>query len=158
MSGWTVASRTPGCTPPSDTSPACARNPSLLADAASTGGTWSASIVTSTGKLHYIRPESSVSIQFTTAATSAAHSSHEITLVFNNVVCSTQQSEEQKQFIRSRMWTDCQFGCVCVGGGLYVDPQAERNSGHLTNMRKMINQWKHLVTKQQARWDRDIFI
>lgn len=27
VSEWTVSSRTPGCTPPSDTSPACARNP-----------------------------------------------------------------------------------------------------------------------------------
>lgn len=44
VSGWTVASRTPGYTPPSDTSPACARNPSLPADAASTGGTLSASV------------------------------------------------------------------------------------------------------------------
>lgn len=41
-SGWTAASRTPGYTPPSDTSPACGRTPSLPADVASTGGTWSA--------------------------------------------------------------------------------------------------------------------
>ena len=46
-SEWTAASHTPGYTPPSDTSPACVRNPSLPADAASTGGTWSAKCMTS---------------------------------------------------------------------------------------------------------------
>ena len=46
-SGWTVGSRTPGYTPPSDTSPSCAHSPSLLVDVASTGGTWSASCMTS---------------------------------------------------------------------------------------------------------------
>ncbi len=44
VSGWTVASHTPGYTLLSDTSPACAHNPSLPVDAASTGGTWSASV------------------------------------------------------------------------------------------------------------------
>lgn len=46
VSEWTVASHTPGYTPRSDTSPACARSPSLLVDAASTGGTWSAKCAT----------------------------------------------------------------------------------------------------------------
>lgn len=44
VSEWTAVSHTPGYTPPSGTSPACARNPSLPVDAASTGGTWSVSV------------------------------------------------------------------------------------------------------------------
>lgn len=115
VSGWTAASRTPGYTPPSDTSPACGRTPSLPADVASTGGTWSART--------WHQPANYITwvIRQDTVLLSLLHQLQppliKITLVLENGVCSTWLPEEREQFISTRWELICQFVCVCVCGG-----------------------------------------
>lgn len=106
--GWTVASHRPGYTLPSDTWRACVRNPSLLVDAASTGGTWSVSVWA-----NHITPTWDCISHDT-----IYNCCHIRCAQFPwNHTCIRQRSTfpsvvwKQKQFIRSRMWTDCQLAC-----------------------------------------------
>lgn len=114
-SGWTAVSHTPGYTPPSDTSPACGRIPSLPADAASTGGTWSART--------WHQPANYITwvIRQDTVLLPLLHQLQspliKITLVLENGVCSTWLPEEWEQFISTRWELICQFVCVSVCGG-----------------------------------------
>lgn len=142
VSGWTVVSRTPGYTPQSDTSPACVRNPSLLADAASTGGTWSA------GVWH----------QPTNYITSDVNheSGYNLQLLLHLLPSPLMKSDPwciPSARLRNKN-NSSGAGCELIVDVCAIFKKRE-NSGHLTN-NQSINV-KHLVTKQQASWDRDIF-
>lgn len=115
VSGWTAASRTPGYTPPSDTSPACGHTLSLPADAASTGGTWSARIWHQPANyITWVIHQDSVLLLLLHQLQPPLI---KITLVLENGVCSTWLPEEREQFISTRWELICQFVCVSVCGG-----------------------------------------